>query len=194
MVYLVGFTIGGLNSRAYLTATSKPNTYTAENKETYENISHKTFSMMHSAIRVAKWFDETKEYDQRTIALKIWAKTGFSAREKAWYQQEVAKEVLSGFYEFQHNDRRYLKHAIEMIERGNLTYKQVFGDKTQEDIFKLVQDHYNQQSQSWQGGAGTQPSAHQQYTQSFSTPTPTLPRNEDPTGCPDLKYTPPRYR
>ena len=134
----------GISSRAYTNATSKPNDFTTQNKETYKNIPNSMVSIISKARMVWSYFDESKEKDQQTRALIIWSKNNYEEHNQTWYRNEVMKEYINNYTEFK-SDNQIRNHAIKMINGNNLQWK-TFMEKTPEDLFEIVRKNLQQKT------------------------------------------------
>lgn len=134
----------GIPSRAYTNATSKPNDFTTQNKETYKNIPNSMVSIISKAKLVWSYFDESKEKDQQTTALIIWSKNNFKEHNQTWYRNEVMKEYINKYTEFK-RDNQIRNHAIKMIDERNLQWS-TFMDSTPEKLFEIVRENLQQKT------------------------------------------------
>ena len=134
----------GISTRSYTTATSKPNDFNTQNKETYQNVPKETVPIIRNAKKVWSYFDEDKEKDQQTTALIIWSKNNYEEHNQTWYRNEVMKEYINNYTEFK-SDNQIRDHAIKMINGNNLQWK-TFMEKTPEDLFEIVRKNLQQKT------------------------------------------------
>lgn len=167
-----GFRIFKIDARSYTTATSKPNDFTDQNKETYSNIPIKMVPRVRQAINVWSYFDEKTEKDQQTRALIIWSQNQYKEYTQNWYRNEVMKYYIKEEYEEFKKDSQIRNHAIKMINGNNLQWKD-FMAQTPAKLFETVrEDLKSKNKDESESNTGKK-------VETNDTPTTSTPTNDD---------------